>query len=134
MDLKGTQTEKNLWLAFSGESQAIHKYSFYSQKAQEEGYEDVAALFAEIARQEVSHAQGLYVFLQGIKDTLTNLKRSAEGEHYESTTLFKEYERVAREEGFDEIAEYFKNLRIKEAEHEQVFLAALKKLKQEPTP
>ncbi len=130
MDLKGTQTEKNLWLAFAGESQTRNKYVFYGQRALEEGYKEIADLFFKTAEHEESHAEGIYGFLNGTKDTLTNLKRSVEGERYETVTLYREYERVAREEGFEEIANYFKELRVTEAEHERAFQSLIKKLKE----
>ncbi len=130
MDLKGTQTEKNLWLAFAGESQTRNKYIFYGQKALEEGYKEIAEIFFNTAKEEETHTQGIYGFLNGVNDTLTNLKRSVEGERYETTTLYREYERVAKEEGFQEIADYFKVLRVTEAEHEKAFRTLLKQLKE----
>ncbi|WP_051569420.1 rubrerythrin family protein [Alkaliphilus transvaalensis] len=131
MNLKGTQTEKNLWIAFAGESQARNKYRFYGKKAEAEGYTEIAKVFQDTANQEEQHAAGILKYLNVIQDTLTNLRRAAEGEHYETATLYKEYERVAREEGFDEIADYFRGLRIVEAEHERVYLSLMQKLKEE---
>ncbi|MBM7615160.1 rubrerythrin family protein [Alkaliphilus hydrothermalis] len=131
MNLKGTQTEKNLWNAFAGESQARNKYISFGKKAVEEGYPDIADIFLDTTQQEEDHALDLLNFLSGTHDTLTNLRHAAEGEHYETATLYKEYERVAREEGFEAIAEYLKNLRIIEAEHEKRYLGLMQQLKKQ---
>ncbi len=129
MSLKGTQTEKNLWMAFAGESQARNKYISYGKKAVEEGHNDIADVFKSTAEQEEDHALGLLKYLNEVHDTLTNLRRASEGEHYETTTLYKEYEKVASEEGFEEIADYFKKLRVTEAEHEKQYLLLMQKLR-----
>jgi len=103
-DLKGTQTEKNLWAAFAGESQARNKYTYFASQARKEGYEQIAAIFEETAENEKEHAKLFFKFLNGIGNTQENLKAAAEGEHYEWSEMYKEFARVAREEGFEEIA------------------------------
>lgn len=88
-DLKGTKTERNLQQAFAGESEARNKYSYYAAKAREDGYEQIAAIFEETARNEREHAKLWYKYLHGgeIADTMANLRDAAEGEHYEWTDM-----------------------------------------------
>ena len=128
MNIKGSKTEKNLWTAFSGESQARNKYIYFSKVAMDEGYDDVASVFEKTALQEVSHAESILRFLDGIKDTKSNLKRSIQTENYESTTMYKEFEKVALEEGFPEIANFFKEISKIEEEHEKKFTELLKSI------
>ena len=129
--IKGTRTEQNLLKAFAGESQARNRYEFYAKEARKEGLEQIAAIFEETAENERSHAKQFFKFLEGgmveitaaypagiIGDTAANLKAAAEGEKLEWTTLYPEGERVAREEGFDEIADVFKNIAAVEKNHE----------------
>ncbi|HQB32743.1 MAG TPA: rubrerythrin family protein, partial [Erysipelotrichaceae bacterium] len=104
MNLKGSKTEKNLWEAFAGESQARNKYTYYASKAKKEGYEQIAAIFLETADNEKEHAELWYKHLNGIGTTLENLKDAAEGENYEWTTMYREMAATAREEGFIRIA------------------------------
>lgn len=125
MNIKGSKTEKNLWTAFSGESQARNKYIYFAKIAEEEGYSDVAQFFKQTSSQEVEHAKSMLEFLGGIKDTKTNLKNSIQTENYEATTMYKNYERIALEEGFPEIASFFKKIAKIEAEHEEKFTELL---------
>lgn len=117
--LKGTQTEKNLWEAFAGESQARNKYTYFAALARDEGYEQIAAAFAESSDNERAHAQRIAGFLGLLGDTKSNLKRAAEGENYEHTKMYPEFARVAREEGFDEIAEVLTEIGEVEEYHER---------------
>ncbi|KAB3534048.1 rubrerythrin [Alkaliphilus pronyensis] len=128
MELKGTQTEKNLWNAFAGESQTRNKYKYYCAVAEKEGFSEVANLFIANADEEEKHAKEILSFLNGVKDTKSNLRDAIQGEVYESHTLYKEYERVALEEGFKEIAMFFKELSKAEEEHEKAFKEALKRV------
>lgn len=134
MSIKGTETEKNLLKAFAGESQAKNRYEFFAKTARKEGFEQIAALFEETAGNEQSHAKQFFKFLDGgsveitalypagiIGNTAENLKASAISENEEWTVLYPEFERVAREEGFKEIANIFKLIAKIEAEHEKRF-------------
>ncbi len=118
-DLKGTKTEANLWAAFAGESQARNKYSYFASAARKEGYELVAGVFEETASNEREHAKTLLKFLGGIGDTVANLEAAAGGEHHEWTSMYPEFERVAREEGFPEIAGVLHSIAVAEAAHEE---------------
>jgi rubrerythrin len=120
-DLKGTRTEANLKAAFAGESQARNKYTYFASVARKEGYEQIAGIFLETAENEKEHAKRLLKFLGEIKDTPANLLAAADGENYEHTSMYPEFERVAREEGFDEIADVFKAIAVAEADHETRF-------------
>lgn len=126
--LKGSRTEKNLLEAFAGESMARNKYDYYAGEARKEGYQQIAGIFAETADDERSHAKMWARFLGEINDTPTNLKNAAAGENYEWSTMYKEFEEVAREEGFDEIADFFHEVAEVEEEHEKRFLALLKNI------
>jgi len=130
MKLKGSKTEQNLLSAFAGESQARNKYTYYAAAAEGEGFEQIAGIFLETAENEREHARKEFDFLKGIGDTDANLKAAAEGEHYEYTQMYPEFERVAREEGFSEIADFFKEVAEVEEEHEKRYLALLKNLKE----
>jgi rubrerythrin len=130
VDLKGSKTEKNLWAAFAGESQARNKYTYYASVAKKEGYEQIAAIFNETADNEKEHAKLWFKFLNGIGDTKANLKAAAAGENYEWTEMYKQFEQEAREEGFDEIADFFHEVAEVEAEHEKRYLALLKNLEE----
>ena len=112
MDLKGTKTEKNLMEAFAGESQARNKYTYFASKAKKDGYEQIAAIFEETAENEKEHAKMWFKLLQGgeIKDTMSNLKQAAEGEHYEWTDMYDSMAKEAKEEGFDHIAFLFESV------------------------
>ncbi len=130
MQLKGTQTEKNLITAFAGESQARNRYSFFASAAGKEGYKQVEAVFQETADQEKEHAKRFFKFLEGgeamvsamfpagvIGDTRANLTASAEGEEHEWGSMYPDFARVAREEGFPEIAAVFDNVSVAEKFH-----------------
>lgn len=127
--LKGSKTEANLKAAFAGESQARNKYSYFASAAKKEGYEQISAIFLETADNEKEHAKRILKFLEGIGDTEQNLQAAAEGENYEWTTMYKEFEAVAREEGFTEIADFFSSVAKVETEHEKRFLALLENLR-----
>ncbi|RLA97908.1 MAG: rubrerythrin family protein [Deltaproteobacteria bacterium] len=141
--LKGTQTEKNLLAAFAGESQARNRYSFFASQARREGYEQIAAIFAETAENEKEHAKRLFKFLEGgevqiqasfpagvIGDTASNLEAAAKGENYEHTQMYPEFARVAREEGFPEIAAVFEAIAVAEREHERRYRALLENIRE----
>jgi len=131
MELKGSQTEKNLMTAFAGESQARNKYSYYASKAKKEGYEQIAAIFQETADNEKEHAKLWFKYLEGgaIKSTIENLQAAAEGENYEWTEMYKEFAEVARKEGFDTIAAQMEGVAKIEKEHEERYLQLLEKVK-----
>ena len=118
-DLKGTKTEKNLWEAFAGESQARNKYTYFASKAKKDGYVQIAKIFEETAANEKEHAEIWFKLLQGIGSTAENLKAAAEGENYEWTDMYAEMAKDAREEGFDHIAFLFDEVGKIEKEHEE---------------
>jgi len=141
LSIKGTITEKNLLKAFAGESQAKNRYTFYSKQAKKEGFEQIAAFFAETALNEESHAKSFFRFLEGgpveitaiypageIGTTAENLKAAAEGEHEEWTTLYPGFSRTAAEEGFPKIATVFKLIASVEEHHEKRFRKLLNNL------
>ena len=130
--IKGTRTEQNLLKAFAGESQARSRYVFFASKAKKEGYEQIAGVFAETAEQEKEHAERFFKFLEGgdveitasyptgpIGTTAENLLAAAHGEKEEWDVLYREFAKVAEEEGFIEIATAFKMISTVEAEHER---------------
>ncbi len=118
-DLKGTKTEKNLWEAFAGESQARNKYTYFASKAKKDGYVQIAKIFEETAANEKEHAEIWFKLLNGIGSTAENLKSAAEGENYEWTDMYAEMAKDAREEGFDHIAFLFDEVGKIEKEHEE---------------
>ncbi len=126
--LANTETEKNLKAAFAGESQARNKYTYYAAVAKKEGYEQIAGIFLETADNEKEHAKSAYKFLQGIGDTKANLQDAINGENYEYTIMYKEFEEVARKEGFHQIADFFREVGEVEEEHEKRFKALLANL------
>ncbi len=130
MELKGSRTEKNLAFAFAGESQARNKYTYFASKAKKEGFEQIASIFLETAENEKEHAKMWFKYLQGgeIKSTAENLKAAAEGENEEWTSMYKEFAKVAREEGFDKIAFEFEAVAKIEKEHEERYRALLDKV------
>lgn len=121
MELKGSKTEANLMAAFAGESQARNKYTYYASKAKKEGYEQIAAIFEETANNEKEHAKMWFKQLHGgdIPTTEENLKDAASGENYEWTEMYAEFAKVAKEEGFDEIAFLFESVGAIEKHHEE---------------
>ncbi|RLA95976.1 MAG: rubrerythrin family protein [Deltaproteobacteria bacterium] len=141
--LKGTKTERNLLTAFAGESQARNRYSFFASQARKEGYEQIAAIFAETAENEREHAKRLFKFLEGgeveiqasfpagvIGDTASNLEAAARGENYEYSQMYPSFAQVAEEEGFTEIAEVFRAIAVAEREHERRYLALLRNVRE----
>ena len=127
MNLKGTKTEKNLWEAFAGESQARNKYTYYASKAKKEGYEQIAALFLETADNEKEHAKIWFKLLHdGMPSTIENLKDAAAGENGEWTEMYARMAKEAKEEGFDDIARLFAGVAAIEKEHEERYRALLK--------
>ncbi|HHT80304.1 MAG TPA: rubrerythrin family protein [Spirochaetales bacterium] len=129
MELKGSKTEANLAAAFSGESQARNKYTYYASKARKEGYVQIANLFEETAGNEKEHAKIWFKLLQEggeIATTAANLKDAAAGEHYEWTEMYVNFAKDAREEGFTKIASLFEMVAAIEKHHEQRYLDLLK--------
>lgn len=123
--LKGTKTAENLHTAFAGESMARNKYAYFAGVAKKEGYETIAATFMETADNEAAHAKIWFNLLGGISDTKTNLKKAAEGEHDEWTSMYKEFAETAEAEGLIEIAGLFKRVGQIEKEHEERYKALL---------
>lgn len=130
--VKGTRTEKNLLTAFAGESQARNKYTFFASQAKKEGYVQIANIFEETANHEKEHAKRFFSYLEGgeaeiqavfpagkIGTTYENLKEAEAGEHYEQTTMYPGFARIAREEGFEEIALLFEAISVSERQHEK---------------
>jgi len=128
MELKGSKTEKNLWEAFAGESQARNKYTYFASKAKKEGYEQIAGYFLTTADNEKEHAKIWFKLLKGIGSTPENLKAAAEGENGEWTDMYARMEKEALEEGFTDIAKLFAGVAKIEREHEERYLALLKNL------
>lgn len=118
MNIRGSKTEKNLLKTFAGESRARNKYTFFAEKAEEEGYEYIASVFLETAGNEMAHAREVFMrYLGLLGNTAENLRNAAEGEAEESSKLYKEFERTAREEGFYDIADFYKELSEVEESH-----------------
>lgn len=135
MNLKGTQTEKNILTAFCGESQARNKYTYWASAAKKEGFEQISAIFTETAEQEKEHAKRLFKLLQGgevqigaafpagvIGKTIDNLKHAAEGENYETTTMYPEFAKQAEKDGFADIAKIFSSIAVAEKRHRDRYL------------
>ena len=134
MGLKGSQTEANLKAAFAGESQANRRYLYFAQKADIEGHNDVAAVFRSTAEGETGHAHGHLEYLEEcgdpatgepIGDTVANLKASIAGETHEYTDMYPGMAKTARDEGFDEIADWFETLAKAEKSHAGKFQKTL---------
>lgn len=121
----GTKTEQNLRAAFSGESEARNKYTFFASKAKKEGYEQIAALFLKTADNEKEHAKLWFKELNGIGDTAENLLNAAEGENYEWTDMYDTFAKEAEEEGFTELACKFRGVAAIEKAHEERYRALL---------
>jgi rubrerythrin len=137
MSLKGTQTEQNLKDAFAGESQANRRYLYFASKADVEGYNDVATVFRSTAEGETGHADGHLEYLEETGDPATglpfgstadNLKSAIAGETHEYTDMYPGMTKTAREEGFDEIADWFETLAKAERSHANRFQKALDNL------
>lgn len=136
MKLRGSKTEKNLLTAFAGESQARNRYTYFASQAKKEGYVQIFHIFEETANQEREHAKRLFKFLEGgaveisgvfpagiIGTTTENLEEGASGEHYEWTEMYPSFAKIAREEGFGEIAETFEAIAVAEKQHERRYRA-----------
>jgi rubrerythrin len=137
MDLKNSKTHQNLKEAFAGESQANRRYLYFAQKADIEGRPEIAGLFRDVAEGETGHAFGHFEFLEEVGDPVTgvpvgstdqNLKSAIEGETYEYTQMYPGFAKTAREEGFDEIAEWFETLARAEKSHAGRFSKGLETL------
>lgn len=134
MELKGSRTEQNLKDAFAGESQANRRYLYFASKADVEGYNDVAAVFRSTAEGETGHAHGHLEWLEKVGDPVTglpigatdsNLKSAIDGETYEYTDMYPGMAKSARDEGFEEIADWFETLAKAERSHANRFQKAL---------
>ena len=138
MELKGTQTQRNLLTAFAGESQARNRYTYFASQAKKDGFVQIQAIFEETADQEKEHAKRLFKFLHGgeveiqaafpagvIGTTAENLRAAAGGEHHEWEQMYPGFAKVAREEGFDEIAGVFEAIAVAEKQHERRYLGLL---------
>lgn len=134
MGLKGSQTEKNLEDAFAGESRAQNTYMYYADAARREGYDHIANVFLEIAKNEGEHARTQFEFLGRIKDTRTNLEAVTRREKYESEILYPKLAKTAREEKLDEIAECFERMGKVEVKHEKICLDLLKNFDERVIP
>ena len=124
----GTQTEKNLWAAFAGESQARNKYTYFASKAKKDGFEQIAALFLVTAENEKEHAKLWFKELGGIGDTPQNLQAAADGENYEWTDMYEGFAKTAEQEGFTELAQKFRGVGEIERHHEERYRALLKNI------
>jgi rubrerythrin len=138
MKLKGSKIEKNILTAFAGESQARNRYTYFSSQARNEGFIQISAIFEETANQEKEHAKRLFKLLEGgdveiqarfpagvIGNTAENLREAAGGEHYEWTEMYPSFAKVAREEGFNDIALIFEAIAVAEKQHEKRYLGLL---------
>ncbi len=139
--IKGTRTEHNLLASFAGESQARSRYTLFAQKAIEEGYQQIAAVFMETAEQELSHAKQFFSLLEGgtveitagypagmVGTTLENLAAAAAGEREEWSDLYENFAKVAEEEGFPKIAQLYKLIAKVEVMHEQRYIALMERV------
>ena len=132
MPIKGTETEKNILKAFAGESQARNRYTYFASKAKKEGYVQISTIFEETANQEKEHAKRLFKLLEGgeveitaafpagvVGKTEENLAEAAGGENHEWTTMYPDFARAARDEGFEEVAGIFEAIAVAEKQHEK---------------
>ncbi len=121
MELQGSKTMDNLFAAFAGESQAHTKYLYYAEKARQDGYEQIAAIFEETAKNEKEHAEIWFKLINGntMPETPKNLTDAKAGEHYEWTDMYKGFAETAKEEGFSNIAFLFEHVAAIEKEHEE---------------
>ena len=136
-ELKGTKTWENLKAAFAGEAQANRRYLYFARLADSEGYPEVAGLFREVAQHETGHAFGHMRFLKQVGDPVTgvpigstrqDLTSAYEGEAYEATQMYPGFVKIARAEGFDELAKWFENLAKVEKSHAELYRTALESL------
>ncbi len=128
MELKGSKTWDNLQAAFAGESMARTKYTFFASKAKKEGYNQISDYFMETAENEREHAKIWFKLLGALNDTAENLKAAAAGEHEEWTSMYKEFAKVAREEGFNDIAALFDGVASIEKHHDERYTKLLENL------
>jgi rubrerythrin len=140
--LKGSETEKNLLKSFAGESQARNRYTYFASTAKKEGYEQISGIFLETAENEKEHAKVFFKYLEGgkleitatypagkIGTTAENLFAAAEGEKEEWGKLYPEFEKTAREEGFKDVADSFKEIAEVEEQHEKRYRKLLDNVK-----
>jgi len=143
MNLQGSQTQTNLMAAFAGESQARNRYSYYAGAARKEGFVQIADIFEETANQEREHAKRLFKFMDGgeteitgsfpfggICNTAANLKAAAAGENHEWTDMYPGFAKIARQEGFADIAAVFEAIAVAEKQHEKRYLDLAKNIEQ----
>jgi len=141
--IKGTRTEKNLLIAFAGESQARNRYTYFAGVAKKAGYEQISAIFIETADNEKEHAKRFFKLLEGgdveitasypagiIGDTSQNLQAAAEGEKLEWTKIYKDFEKIAKDEGFPQVASQFKEIAEVEEKHEKRYRKLLQNVKE----
>ena len=139
-EFKGSQTERNLITAFAGESQARNRYTYFAGQAKKEGLVQISQIFEETANQEKEHAKRFFKFLKGgevevvaafpagvIGSTLENLQAAAGGEHFEWSEMYPGFAKVAREEGFEDVAIVFEKISIAEKQHEKRYVDLAKK-------
>ncbi len=139
--LKGSKTESNILTAFAGESQARNRYTYFASKAKNEGLIQISNIFMETAEQEKEHAKRLFKFLEGgdamvtaafpagiIGTTVENLRASAEGEKHEYTEMYPEFAKIARDEGFSEVAKAMESIAVAEEYHEKRFLGFIENI------
>ena len=142
MNMKGSHTEKNLLTSFAGESQARNRYTYFASQAKKEDLVQISNIFEETANQEKEHAKRFFKFLEGgavgirasfsagiIGKTLDNLEAAASGEHHEWEVMYPSFAKVAREEGFQEIAKVFQAIAIAEKQHEKRYLDLMNNIK-----
>ncbi|MEW6614952.1 MAG: rubrerythrin [Thermodesulfobacteriota bacterium] len=142
MELKGSKTERNVLTAFAGESQARNRYTYFASQAKKEGYEQIMFIFEETANQEKEHAKRLFKLLKGgdveiqaafpagiVGKTAENLKDAAAGENHEWTDMYPSFAKVARDEGFVDIASIFESIAVAEKQHEKRYLGLLGNIK-----
>ena len=130
MELKGSKTEKNLWEAFAGESQARNKYTYFAAVAKKEGYEQIKAFFEETANNEKEHAKLWFKALGELGNTQENLLAAAEGENYEWTDMYAKFAQEAREEGFEKLAIQFEMVAKIEKAHEERYRKLLQNIQE----
>ena len=129
-NLKGSKTEENLWSAFSGESQARNKYTYFSSKAKKEGYVQISKIFEETANNEREHAKIWFKLLNGLNSTQENLKIAIKSENYEWTDMYKNFAKTAYKEGFYDIAKLFEGVANIEKSHEERYKKLLENIKE----
>ena len=144
--IKGTLTEKNLLTSFAGESQARMRYTYFAKEAKREGYEQIAAIFKQTAKQEKMHAERMFRFLEGgmveicasypageIRTTMENLRAAAKGEYEEWHDLYPNFADIAEDEGFKEVATMYRAICVAEQQHEERYYRLLENMEREQT-